>query len=184
MPDHQELWLAPAAGGASVLVELLEAQAGVPDADLAAHLLHDAAEATEARSVRAAPGGARPVAAARCPAVLRVAGASAWRLDARMAVPPRGGSGDDGDGGGDGGGDDDVALALGVVRLPAPADSELLVTVHAPIPRRVGGGGAGGRDAGEGGADAAAAAASLELAGAVCDRVLATLRLEDLGLFG
>jgi hypothetical protein len=177
VPDNQEVWLADDASGASLVVELLEPPEGVPADGVAEYLLHDLAQAAGAPA--AAVGAVVPLTRDAAPCLRCLEGTQGWRAVGTFtaAATGEGGGGGEGDAALPGGALDvahEVAVALGVVRLPSPLDTDILVTVHAPVLPA----GATFRSA-PGHAGAAAAA----VASALLDTLLASLQIVDFDLF-
>jgi len=199
VPDHQEMWHEGRGDpGAALLVEVVEHDAAVADGAAGRHFFSDAAEGAGAigAGAGAAEGAAEGAGTGSGSAGSAAAGGGAFEGregDASGGLPaPRmpGGrptaayegafvvpSG----GGGGGGGGGVVAAALAVFRVPR-VGSDIVVTSFEPAGALESSGADG--SAARRAAAAAAAGAPLAAARGRLARVLATMSVEDWGLFG
>ena len=166
VPDHQEVW-ADADSDQSVVIEVLERQDAVADADIARYLFDDLAAANEA-SESAAHGAAAEVPPARRGAL--PADAPVWSLRGTQRVAKHRE---------DAAASNAIHVAMGVVRL-APVASELCVTVSCPTDVSPLSSSAHAAAA----AAAAGGSAAIATADATLREVLASMQIRDMGLFG
>ena len=163
VPDNQEVFVAEDASDASLVVEMLEPPEGIPDDEIADYLFRDLVEAND--SMDCSVVKITQLTSAKVPCLKSLDGITAYCLEGRMTVSkfkegPASAC-------------NEVAVSLGVIRLPAPIDTDLMVTVNAPV-----------QIAPDSGSAAVAGGASRpELATAVLHRALASLDIIDFSLF-
>ena len=123
VPDNQEVYIANDASDASVIIEVLEPPEGVDDAGIADYLFRDLAEAGDASA--SSVTSTQQLTSAEVPCIVSLEGIVAYELTGTMTVSKFNESRSSAS--------NEVAVAMGVIRLPTPIETDLLITVNAPI---------------------------------------------------